>query len=135
MAASLASWRITLMRNLVMPVALAVAALFTAALPAADSLPKDAPVGWTTAAPRDEIKPLFQYQPTGGREGGEAWIIAGDDRDGTTGWWQKSFPVEGGQSYAFSAWRKLDGVESPRRSGLVRVLWRDDKGRSVKRDE
>lgn len=29
---------------------------------------------------------------------------------------------------------QLDGVESARRSGLVRVLWRDDKGRSVKRN-
>jgi hypothetical protein len=91
--------------------------------------------GWTSVAPRDEIKPLFRYEPTSGRDGKPALVIAGDDRDGTTGWWQRKFAVEGGKTYRFIAWRKIDGVESARRSGLARVLWSDGKGRTVKRDE
>lgn len=95
------------MRNVVTRLAFILAASITTVLVAADSSPQNAPAGWTTAAPRDEIKPLFQYQPAGGREGREAWIIAGDNRDGTSGWWQKTFSVEGGQTYSFSAWHNL----------------------------
>jgi len=96
---------------------------------------KDAPAGWSTAAPRDEIRPLFRYEPNGGHGGQAALVIAGDDREGTSGWWQKSFPVEGGKTYRFTARRKTDVVASPRQSGLARVLWRDAKGGTVKRDE
>src|SRR5262245_32625708 len=94
-----------------------------------------APDGWKTAAPRDEIKPAFRHEPRGGHGGQGVFLIAGDQREGTSGWWQKSFPVEGGKAYRFTAWRKSDGVSSPRTSGLARVLWRDAKGNSVKRDE
>jgi len=104
-------------------------------LGAAEGTLKTLPSGWTTAAPREEIKPLFRYEPTGGRGGREAFIISGDQRDGTSGWWQKNFDVEGGKTYSFSAWRKLGDVESGRRSGLVRLQWRDEKGNTVKRDE
>src|SRR4051794_35575442 len=92
---------------------------------------KGAPTGWAAMAPRDEIKPLFRYESKGGRDGREAFVIAGDNREGTSGWWQKTFAVEGGQTYRFSAWRKLEGVDSPRRSGLARVHWRDAKGNTV----
>jgi len=102
---------------------------------AVDTLPSGTADGWTAAAPRDEIKPLFRYEPSGGHGGHAALIIAGDEREGTSGWWQKAFAVEGGKSYRFTAWRKTDGVESPRQSGLARVLWRDAKGNTVKRDE
>jgi predicted amidohydrolase len=117
-----------------------VAALTLSLLPAtvlvaAEGLLNTVPPGWTTAAPREEIKPLFRYEPAGGRGGREALLISGDQRDGTSGWWQKTFDVEGGKTYSFSAWRKLDGVGSGRRSGLVRILWRDDNGNTVKRDE
>jgi predicted amidohydrolase len=110
-------------------------ALLASPVAAADSVLKDAPAGWTTESPRDEIKPLFQYERSGGRGGREAWIIAGDAREGTSGWWQKAFLVEGGKTYDFSAWRKVTDVASPRLSGLVRVIWRDEKGKSIKRDE
>src|SRR5947209_8770533 len=81
---------------------------------AAESASKD---GWTPAAPRDEIKPTFRYEPSGGRDGKAALVITGDQREGTSGWWQKEFAVEGGKTYRFTAWRKIEGVESPRRSG------------------
>jgi len=105
------------------------------ALDAAENTPSKLPEGWTTAAPREEIKPSFKYEAGGGRNGQAAWVIAGDAREGTSGWWQKTFDVEGGKAYKFLAWRKTDDVESPRRSGLVRILWQDASGKSVKRDE
>src|SRR3954471_14781558 len=106
--------------------------LFATYAMAADPASND---GWTSEAPRDEIKPLFRYEPTAGRGGAAALVIAGDERNGTSGWWEKKFPVEGGKTYRFVAWRKVEEVESPRRSGLARVLWRDAKGNQVKRDE
>src|SRR5262245_19561211 len=89
---------------------------------ASDSASTD---GWTQVAPREEIKPMFRYEPTGGRDGKPVLVIAGDQREGTSGWWQKKFEVEGGKTYRFTAWRRVEGVESPRHSGLARVLWRD----------
>ncbi len=115
--------------------AFAVGLLFVLVLDAAEDSAKNAPAGWTREAAREEIRPLFRYEPTAGRKGHAAFIIAGDNREGTSGWWQKTFDVEGGKTYSFSAWRKLDEVDSGRRSGLVRVQWRDEKGNSVKRDE
>jgi len=90
---------------------------------------------WSPLAPRDEIKPLFGYEPEGGHGGAPVLIIRGDERDGTSGFWQRRFPVEGGQTYRFTAWRKAEGVPSPRRSGLARLQWRSPKGGTVKRDE
>src|SRR5262245_42657676 len=52
-----------------------------------------APDGWTTAAPRAEIRPHFAYEPQGGRDGGGRWVIAADGREGLDGSWVKSFPV------------------------------------------
>src|SRR5262245_33958852 len=83
----------------------------------ADSIVTSAPSGWTTAAPREEIKPQFRYDRAAGRNGKDAFVILGDSREGTTGWWQKSFEVEGGKTYRFSAWRKTAEVDSPRVSG------------------
>lgn len=94
----------------------------------------EAPAGWRAAAPRDEIRPHFSYQPTGGHSGGGCFVIAGDQREGLSGWWTKTFEVEGGKTYRFAAWRKCEGVESPRRSGVVRVTWRDAAGKPVRHD-
>jgi predicted amidohydrolase len=93
------------------------------------------PAGWTTAAPRDEIKPQFSYDPQGGRDGKGALVIAADEREGLAGWWQKTFAVEGGKHYRFTAWRKVENIASPRRAALARVLWQDENGKSVTHDE
>ncbi len=89
------------------------------------------PEGWTTHAPRDEIKPAFRHEARGGRSGQDALVITADDREGLAGWWQKSFAVTGGKHYRFEAWRKTESIDSPRRSALARVLWQDDKGQPV----
>jgi len=111
-----------------------IAFLCTSISAAAEGLP-GVPAGWSVAASRAEIKPVFRYEASGGRSGGGAFVIAGDQREGTSGWWEKKFEIEGGKTYRFSAWRKTDDVESPRQSGLARILWRDANGKSVKRDE
>ena len=92
------------------------------------------PDGWTTAQPRDELRPKFSYDPRGGRDGKGAFAIAADGRDGLDGWWTKAVPVKGGSHYRFHAARKTDGVSLPRQSALVRIVWQDDKGHSVALD-
>jgi predicted amidohydrolase len=92
------------------------------------------PPGWTTAAPREEIRPAFRYDATGGRGGRGAFIIESDSREGLHGYWQKAFPVEGGKHYRFSAVRRVEHVALPRRSVVVRLLWRDAAGRPVPYD-
>jgi predicted amidohydrolase len=89
--------------------------------------------GWTTVAPREEIRPEFQQTETGGKSGHGTLLIRADKREGLHGWWQKTFPVTGGQYYRFSVWRQTENIAVPRRSVLARVLWRDEKGKEVER--
>src|SRR5262245_36387377 len=88
---------------------------------------------WTAVAPREEIRPKFQREETGGKSGHGALAIRADEREGLHGWWQKTFPVTGGRHYRFSAWRRIENIAVPRRSVLARVLWRNDAGNEVKR--
>jgi predicted amidohydrolase len=91
--------------------------------------------GWRTASPRDELRPSFSAIPKEGGEGAGILVIKTDSREGLDGSWTKTFPVKGGQHYRFSTMRKLENVPSPRRSAVVRLLWQDDKGRSIPTDE
>jgi len=95
----------------------------------------DAPEGWTTDSPRDEIKPAFRFNPQGGPDGRGSFIIESGAREGQMGKWMKTFPVTGGQHYRFTALRKFTGTDSPRRSGVARLLWHDAKGKPVRHDE
>jgi predicted amidohydrolase len=89
------------------------------------------PDGWTTSAPREEIRPTFSYDVDGGRDGKGAFVIAADQREGLDGWWTKTVPVNGGKRYHFHAARKTERVTLPRQSAVVRIVWQDDRGRSV----
>jgi len=62
-------------------------------------------------------------------------VIESDSRAGLMGYWAKTFPVNGGSFYRFSVKRKTRNVKSPRRCAVARLLWRDDKGQAVLRDE
>lgn len=95
----------------------------------------DLPAGWQSMSPRDELKPGFSFNPKGGPKGDGAFVIAHDEREGLHGWFEKSFPVEGNRHYRFEALRKVHNVAVPRRSAVVRILWRDDKGKSVPMSE
>ena len=99
------------------------------------SLAAEPPTGWTTAAPRDEIKPAFSFDPQGGPGHHGAFVIESDAREGLIGRWTKTFEVQGGQHYRFSALRQLTGADCPRRAGVARVLWRDEKDKAVQHDE
>jgi predicted amidohydrolase len=102
----------------------------------ADSASRDEfPPGWQPAAPRDEIRPDFSFDSKGGPKGDGSLVIVADAREGLHGWWQKTFPITGGRHYHFHALRKLKDVEVPRRSAVVRILWQDDKGKSVPMSE
>ena len=93
----------------------------------------NAPSGWETSAPREEIKPNFSFQSG---EGAKAmFIITTDSRSGLHGFWHKTFPVKGEAYYRFAASRKVENVPSARRSTPVRILWQDDKGKSVPSEE
>ncbi|MFN0121057.1 MAG: carbon-nitrogen hydrolase family protein [Blastocatellia bacterium] len=89
------------------------------------------PEGWRTAAPREEISPKFSFEPTGGRDGKGAFVIVADQREGLDGYWTRTFSVTGGRSYCFAALRRIAGIASPRRSVVARIIWQDEKGKSV----
>lgn len=91
--------------------------------------------GWTSIAQRAEIAPAFSINPQGGPDGQGSLVIRSDKREGLTGYWKKTFPIEGGKSYRFLTLRKTENVSSPRRTGVVRVLWQNDQGKPVLHDE
>ncbi len=94
-----------------------------------------APDGWTAVSPRAEIRPDFSYNPEGGPNHQGSFIIESGPREGLFGRWIKTFPVKGGEHYRFSVLRKMTGADSPRRAGVARVLWRDEKGKIVQHDD
>src|SRR3954447_4055762 len=89
------------------------------------------PEGWTTAAPRTEIRPDFAYEPAGGPDGRGTFVIRADQREGLDGCWARSFPVTGGRHYRFRALYRAKGVAVPRRSVVARIDWRDTRGQKV----
>jgi predicted amidohydrolase len=90
--------------------------------------------GWATGAPRDEIRPQFSYEPRGGMDGKSALVIHADDREGLDGYWSKSLPAAGGSYVKFAGWFRVKNVPVPRRSVVVKVNWRDDRGKPVPLD-
>ncbi|REJ88794.1 MAG: carbon-nitrogen hydrolase family protein [Planctomycetota bacterium] len=90
--------------------------------------------GWTQESPRDEVRPEFTWDASGGREGHGALVISADDRKGLQGHWQKTFDVEGGQYHRFSVWRKTDGIDLVRRAAMARITWLDKDGGRVSHD-
>jgi predicted amidohydrolase/tetratricopeptide (TPR) repeat protein len=90
--------------------------------------------GWTTSAPREEIRPSFSFDARGGRDGKGALVIAAGDRDGLDGWWTTTVPVKGGSHYRFHGARKTDRLPLARQNAVVRIVWQDDSGRSVSLD-
>jgi len=115
------------------PALLALLVSCTAPAPGTDSA--SAPEGWAPAAPREEIRPAFRFDPRGGRDGKGGFIVQHDRRDGLQGCWIRSLPIEGGKYYRFTAARRVTDVALPRRSAVARILWQDAKGKPVLLDE
>ena len=103
--------------------------------PAAAGVAPVPSAGWSMRAPRDEIRPQFRIETSGGRDGGECFVIEHDARPGLDGWFEKAFSVEGGQWYRFHVARRIEGVDVPRQSCLVRIRWEDAAGKFVPLDE
>jgi predicted amidohydrolase len=91
--------------------------------------------GWQPRSPREEIRPAFSFEPEGGPHGSGALIAETESQEGCDGHWEKAFEVDGGKWYRFQAKRRVIGVDSPERSVLARILWRDDQSNAVRRDE
>ena len=111
-----------------------VAVVLVAATAMRGESPQSAPAGWTTAAPREEIRPEFTYEPQGGPDGKGCFVISAE-REGLDGCWTKSFSVIGGKHYHFAARYQAQGVEFPRRSVVAEIHWRDAKGQHVPIDQ
>jgi predicted amidohydrolase len=111
----------------------AVFALNVVALALVPAFATEPPAGWTSTSARAEISPAFSFDQHAGRNGG-ALVIATDARDFLAGRWTKTFPVTGGEHYAFSAFHRATNVPHPRRSVFARIQWRDARGRSVEQD-
>jgi len=94
-----------------------------------------APADWRTAAPRDELRPEFAFDPEGGPDGQGALRIDADHREGLDGWWTRTFPVIGGAHYRFQAIYRAENVPIPRRSIVAKIDWRDARGMPVHDDQ
>ncbi|MGH7137515.1 MAG: hypothetical protein ACREHD_17355, partial [Pirellulales bacterium] len=92
-----------------------------------------APPGWSTAAPREELRPTFSYAAHGGRDAKGGFVIQAG-REGLDGWWTTTVSVEGGRHYQFHAARKVEGVALPRQTALVRIVWQNENARPVPSD-
>jgi predicted amidohydrolase len=92
---------------------------------------EELPHGWSVRSPREEIRPAFAYDSTGGPKRTGAFVITHDQRAGLQGWVEKEFPVSGGEWVRFGVVRKTRNVADTRRSCLVRVRWTDDAGKMV----
>lgn len=93
------------------------------------------PDGWTVWSPRDEAKPDAVFNPKAGRDGKGGFVMESGPGEHWMGCWQKTVPVEGGQHYQFTAWRKYRDVALPRRSIYARIIWQNEKGDWVSWDE
>lgn len=91
----------------------------------------NAPDGWKTFSPREEIKPAFAYDSTGGPDRNGSFIIESGAQEGQQGRWTKVYAVEGSKHYRFSVQRRMSGVQEERRFGVARILWQDTDGERV----
>jgi len=91
--------------------------------------------GWEGFSPREELRPTFERLASGGPARRGSLIIRADAREGLDGHWARTFPVKGGHYYHFRALHRVTNVPAHRRSVLARIIWRDDQGQNVRRDE
>ena len=114
---------------------LLVIALVALPVTARADKPVSAPAEWSMQSPRDEIKPAFAYLPKGGPGQNGSLVIEADQREGLFGWWERTYPVQGGEYHQFTVLYRTSGIEIPRRAAVARILWRDKEGNTVKHDE
>ncbi|MFN0076033.1 MAG: carbon-nitrogen hydrolase family protein [Prosthecobacter sp.] len=91
--------------------------------------------GWSLWSPRDEAKPDANVSNTGGINGKGSLILETGPGEHWIGCWTRTLPVEGGEHYQFSAWKKASAMSTARRSVYARVIWQDEKGNPVTWEE
>ncbi|HSJ03378.1 MAG: carbon-nitrogen hydrolase family protein [Verrucomicrobium sp.] len=101
----------------------------------AESASSTVETGWHTHADRPAIAPAFSTDPKGGRDGQGAWVMEADAREGLQGCWTRTFPVQPGKPWQFTASYRAKGVRTPEQSIVARVLWRNARGQPVKHAE
>jgi predicted amidohydrolase len=90
---------------------------------------------WQQVSPRNEIRPEFSVEERSATGEPIVLKISSDNLAAIDGAWVRSFPVEGGAFYRFSAWRRTEGVITPRRSAVVQIKWQDENGNAVRGPE
>lgn len=92
----------------------------------AATAPATAESAWELKSPRDEIAVQGSLDPATG-----ALELVSPNEEGSNGFWEKTYAVTGGKPFRFSALRRAEAVEHPRRSCEVRIAWQDEKGGQV----
>ena len=88
-----------------------------------------APPSWTTAAPRDEIRPTFAYDATGGRDG-KGVFHHRTRRPGGAGWLlDQDIPGPRWNVVSLRGVSPRVGCRFTAAHATVRLIWQDDKGR------
>src|SRR3954451_19904501 len=85
----------------------------------AGEVPGDA--GWSTGAPRDEIRPEFACESGDGPGHQAVLVIRPGQRDGLNGYFPKTSPATGARHYRFDARYETKGVDAPRRSVVAEI--------------
>lgn len=80
---------------------------------------------WSLKAPRPEIATDGKILDNG------TLSLSAEEKEGLNGFWEATFPVEGVEWMRFSAIRRAENIEHPRRSCAVRIDWQGEKGQSV----
>ncbi|MDI1310780.1 nitrilase-related carbon-nitrogen hydrolase [Prosthecobacter sp.] len=101
----------------------------------ATAAPAAFPDGWSLWSPRDEAKPDAEVSQTGGHGGKGSLILKTGAGEQWIGCWTRTLPIEGGQHYQFSAWKKASAMPTARRSVYARILWQDENGKPVQWEE
>lgn len=93
--------------------------------------------GWSEFSPREELRPEFNYDATGGPNHSGLFVIRSHERPGDQGGFRKSFAVQGGQHYRFSALRRMLGLDADavRRCAVARIHWTNSQGQPVRHAE
>ena len=81
--------------------------------------------GWKPFSPRDEIRPNFAVEESGGPDGSGGLVILHDEREGLDGAWKKTYEVEGGSYHRIRAFAKTSGVANPRYHTYVELLFHE----------
>ena len=93
------------------------------------------PAGWSFESPREEIRPDFSWNPSGGPDATGEFAITADQREGLAGYCMHRVKVRGGKTYRFTVDRQTSKIDLERRAAIVRIIWMNEAGARVVRTE